>query len=89
MRNTTALRKVAAVLLAAPDERHYGYPLSRAADVRSGVLYPMLARLERAGWLASEWEDPDPQQPGRPRRRRYLITPEGRAALASLIEAQR
>ena len=50
------------------------------ADIRaltrlaSGTLYPILARLEEAGWLESEWEKLEPSNAGRPRRRYYRIT---------------
>ena len=39
----------------------------------SGTLYPLLARLEAAGWFTSEWEDVDPSEVGRPRRRLYKL----------------
>ena len=48
-----------------------------------GTLYKALDRLERAGHLASEWEDPEEaaiQQ--RPRRRLYQVTVTGAQALA-------
>ena len=48
-----------------------------------GTLYKALARLEKAGLLESEWEDPDTAvEQGRPRRRLYTITAKGRVALA-------
>jgi PadR family transcriptional regulator PadR len=48
-----------------------------------GTLYKALARMEKAGWLTSDWEDADvAAAEGRPRRRLYSITAEGRAALA-------
>jgi DNA-binding PadR family transcriptional regulator len=58
-----------------------GYPISRAAQVGSGQVYVSLARLEREGWVDSDWGD---GPPGR-RRRYYRLTPTGRVrALASL-----
>jgi DNA-binding PadR family transcriptional regulator len=54
----------------------------------TGTLYPLLVRFEVAGWLKSEWEDVDPKEVGRPRKRFYWLTPTGRAranaALASI-----
>jgi PadR family transcriptional regulator PadR len=88
MRRTKAQVKVAKALTAEPDGRHYGYPLSRAAGVRSGVLYPMLSRFEAAGLIVGEWDDPDPDHPSRPRRRHYTITPVGRTTLADLAEGK-
>lgn len=49
-----------------------------------GTLYKALSRLERAGLLTSQWEDPDEavtQQ--RPRRRLYKVTAMGAKALAN------
>lgn len=43
-----------------------------------GMLYPLLHRLHRLGYVTSEWRSSDE---GR-RRKYYAITDEGRAALA-------
>lgn len=48
-----------------------------------GTLYKALGRLERAGLLASEWEDADlAVAEGRPRRRLYRVTDLGDKSLA-------
>jgi PadR family transcriptional regulator len=48
-----------------------------------GTLYKALARLERAGLLASEWENADlAADEGRPRRRFYRVTDLGSTSLA-------
>jgi len=71
-----------------PREGRSGAEISKAIKVGSGTLYPMLARLEAAGWLTSEWEVIDPSEAGRPRRRFYRLTAVGqnsaRMALADL-----
>ncbi|WP_309619696.1 helix-turn-helix transcriptional regulator [Salinibacterium sp.] len=41
----------------------------------AGSVYPILERLERAGWVTSEWDD-DTARPG-PRRRLYCLTSDG------------
>ena len=47
-----------------------------------GTLYKALGRMERAGRLESEWEDPDAAaREGRPRRRLYCVTGAGERAL--------
>lgn len=49
-----------------------------ALVIEEGALYPALHRMERRGWLASEWGISDK---GR-RARFYRLTEEGRAARA-------
>ena len=88
IRLTQPTLKVLRFLLERPREGRSGADMSKATKVGSGTLYPMLARLESAGWLASEWEVIDPSEAGRPRRRFYKLTAVGqnnaRAALADL-----
>lgn len=51
-----------------------GADIRNATGVNSGTLYPLLLRFEKAGWLKSRWEDVDPSEIGRPRKRLYKIT---------------
>ena len=48
-------------------------------QVDHGSLYPALHRLEKQGWLASEWKLSDKKQ----RAKYYTITPAGRRQLRS------
>jgi DNA-binding PadR family transcriptional regulator len=88
VRLTQPTLKVLRLLLEKPREGRSGAEMSKATNVGSGTLYPMLARLETAGWLSSEWEVIDPREAGRPRRRFYKLTAVGqnsaRMALADL-----
>lgn len=60
----------------------YGLDVMEACDLPSGTVYPALRRLEKAGLLKSRWEDLErAQAEGRPRRRTYELTDEGREAL--------
>lgn len=53
-----------------------------------GALYKALDRLEKRGYLASDWEDADiALAEGRPRRRLYQVTPAGEGALAEARRA--
>jgi PadR family transcriptional regulator PadR len=62
----------------------HGYAISEflsrrsggAVTVATGTLYPALHRLEKAGWVTSEWSTVT----GR-RRRTYELTSSGRRAL--------
>jgi len=69
--------KVLREMLAAPTHPHYGLELVEAAGLPSGTIYPILARLEKADWVSSGWEDVDPSVVKRPRRRFYMLTGKG------------
>ena len=60
-----------------------------AALIGHGTLYKALSRLETAGLLESSWENPDDAaDAGRPRRRLYYITSEGRLAAVAALETR-
>lgn len=75
-------------MLAEPEAEHYGLALMKASGLASGTLYPILQRLQDAGWIDSAWEQIDPVAEGRPARRYYRLTAEGvaqgRQSLAEL-----
>lgn len=73
-RLTTQTLKVLGVLMANRSEGLSGAEIGRATRLLSGTLYPLLLRLEDAGWLESKWESEAPQKLGRPRRRIYKMT---------------
>ncbi|WP_083865893.1 PadR family transcriptional regulator [Deinococcus peraridilitoris] len=56
---------------------HYGLDLSRKTTLKSGTLYPILARLEQHGLVTSAWENVNPKAEGRPARRYYRLTGSG------------
>lgn len=74
------------VLQAMSRGHRYGFEIMKVADLPSGTVYPLLRRLERTRLAESRWEDVDPSDEGRPRRRNYRITPEGERALAAAVE---
>jgi PadR family transcriptional regulator PadR len=61
-------------LLSDPRNELSGAEIARATKLASGTLYPILLRLDHAGWLDSRWEEGDPHRLGRPRRRFYSVT---------------
>lgn len=65
-----------------------GADIMKATGLASGTLYAILLRFENYGLLESRWEHESPTVLGRPRRRFYSITLNGRAvaqeALAEL-----
>jgi DNA-binding PadR family transcriptional regulator len=74
------------VLAILAEEESYGYAiLKRVYELSGGklvwtdgMLYPLLHRLQRLGYLEAKWNAPH----GGRRRRYYRITPAGRKALA-------
>jgi len=56
-----------------------GAAVQSCGKLASGTLYPILLRLEAAGWFVSRWEAVDPAQVGHPRRRLYRLTSSGLA----------
>jgi DNA-binding PadR family transcriptional regulator len=90
-RLTHASLKVLRAFLDSPAVKLSGADIHKRSGVFTGTLYPLLLRFEAAGWMTSEWEDIDPKEAGRPRKRFYRLTPTGlaraNAALASVSRA--
>ncbi|MDQ3154298.1 MAG: PadR family transcriptional regulator [Actinomycetota bacterium] len=74
---TLPTQLVLRAMIADPAQEMYGLEIGQVAELPSGTIHPILARLERCGWLDSRWEDADPKRAGRPRRRYYRLTPDG------------
>lgn len=84
----------ALVLRAIAGGHRYGFDIMDACNLPGGTVYPVLRRLEKAGLLRSRWEtEEEAHAAGRPRRRTYDLTREGRGALveaeAKLAEMRR
>lgn len=85
-KDLTAASSTPIVLAILAEADSYGYAiLQRVRDVSGGhmewtdgMLYPVLHRLERLGYIKARWED---SETGR-RRKYYRITAQGRAQMA-------
>lgn len=74
------------VLAILAEEESYGYAILKRVRALSGgelewtdgMLYPLLHRLRRLGYVTTEWRTP----PEGRRRRYYMLTEDGREALA-------
>lgn len=86
-RLTRSTTRVLVVFLDAPRTWRYGYELMKLADLSSGTLYPLLARLSESGWLEAEWEESE--LPGRPPRQLYRLTATGRSEAQLALERTR
>lgn len=62
-------------LMNEPRKWHHGYELSKATELLSGTLYPILMRLSDRGFLEHKWVET--QEPGRPARHVYRLTAKG------------
>jgi PadR family transcriptional regulator PadR len=74
--------------LMGPDEELYGLKIAQNAGRKAGSVYPILARLEEAGWVESFWEREERDERG-PRRRFYRLGPDGLAAARALLIERR
>lgn len=83
---TLPTQLVLRAMIADPTTEMYGLQIGQAAELASGTIHPILARLERCGWVKSRWEDTDPKRAGRPRRRYYQLTPDGVAYAARALD---
>jgi len=72
---TASLQRVLRAFLEDPAAPRYGYDLMKAASLKSGTLYPLLARLESQKLVTSAWETPE--QAGQRPRKYYKLTGEG------------
>lgn len=86
-RITTSVLLVLDIFMADLAHEHYGLDIGKETGLKAGSLYPILARLENAGWLSGRWEETDADDPGRPRRRYYALTQHGIAG-AKLVRAR-
>ena len=81
--------KVLAAFLDSHGQELSGADIRQVIRVATGTLYPLLLRFEDAGWLISRWEEVDPSEAGRPRRRLYALTGLGRAKAMAALSAVR
>ncbi len=79
VRLTQATLRVLRFFFEDPLTEFSGADILNTTSLLSGSLYPILYRLEDAGWLTARWEQVDPSQEGRPRRRFYKLTDNGHA----------
>lgn len=77
--------KVLQAFATSPSESLAGTDIRKATSLSSGTLYPILLRFEECGWLKSKWENVDPSEAGRPRKRLYRISGSGLAKASEVL----
>jgi len=80
VRVTVAVARVLREFVADASQPRYGYELMQLTGFPSGKLYPILTRLQGAGWISREREEVDTVKAGRPARYLYRLTPGGAEA---------
>jgi PadR family transcriptional regulator len=76
--------------LVEPGREWYGLEMVQATGLPTGTVYPIITRLEQAGWITSRWETPAQQAEegqARPRRRYYQLTEDGAEAARLALAA--
>lgn len=74
-----------AVMRVLADGPTYGYAIASSLEdngfgvIKGGTLYPLLGRLEVAGYVTTQWRDGE----GGPGRKYFELTDAGRAAYAA------
>jgi DNA-binding PadR family transcriptional regulator len=88
---SSSVMSVLGVFLENPQAVRNGLALGAWTGLASGTIHPVLARLEAAAWVESEWQEIDPSNAGRPRRRFYRLTAAGveQASAALAVVAAR
>jgi len=80
----------AVVLQAVANDYKYGFDIMDITGLPSGTIYPALRRMEAAGLVVSQWEGQAVAQlEGRPARKYYQVTTEGREMLSEALKRYR
>jgi PadR family transcriptional regulator, regulatory protein PadR len=89
-RITIQVQAVLGALLQHPDEEKFGLEIAESSGLEPAVIYSILQRLRGAGWVTDRWE-PEyiARREGRPPRRYYRLSPEGRARAIHALEKGR
>jgi PadR family transcriptional regulator, regulatory protein PadR len=67
-------------------ERVWGLQIVKDVGKKPGTIYPILDRLEAAGWIQGEWDTTETRKG--PRRRYYRLVAEARPLAQDYVTAQ-
>lgn len=85
-RLTNALRLVLELFLADREAEMYGREVCEKSGLVAGTVYQILGKLSKGGWVAGRWEEGDVWlEKGRPPRRYWKLTDDGRAQAQALL----
>jgi PadR family transcriptional regulator PadR len=75
-------------IMSRPTAEWSGAEIARVCGLKGGTIYPALIRMHGFGWLSWRWEEIDPSEEKRPRKRFYRLTADGeRVASQLMLEA--
>lgn len=86
---TPLMKSLLKIFIDYPQRDFYGLELSKVLRKPYGSILPLLMRLEKAGWLATDLENIDPKEQGRPKRKYYCLTDKGKAEAYIPIEEEK
>jgi PadR family transcriptional regulator PadR len=89
IRLTRNVLDVLEVLISSERDAWWGFQIASLASIGTPTVYGILSRLEHAGWIRGEMEDVDPELVGRPARRLYVLTPDGRQAAVAAVRVRK
>ena len=89
-KSTTGAASEAIILLLLKHKPMHGYALQKGIkeltndkiDRKAGSMYPLLAKMERKGWIKSKWEEPVTERP----RKIYSLQKKGLKELEEQME---
>jgi PadR family transcriptional regulator PadR len=85
---TRHVLRLLSVLVNNPKRDYYGLEFAETVGASYGNILPVLMRLEKAGWLETNWENIDPAEAGRPKRKYYRLSREGMAKAREQVDAE-
>src|ERR1044071_1185726 len=88
-RRSHETKLVLPMLLDAPAQETFGLAVGGATGLSAGSGYAILRRLEEEGLLESRWEALEVSEAGRPPRRYYRLSLEGRRVAEKETALQR
>ena len=71
--------RVMGIFCKRPEKEFFGSEISMKTNLPSGTIYPLLGRLEAAGFVKSVWEEGRARDLKRPLKRFYKMTDEGKS----------
>lgn len=80
--------KLFSVFVNNPERDFYGLEISEMTGIAYGSLLPLLIRLEEAAWLEGAWENIDPSEKGRPKRKYFRMSEESMGKAKELVSRE-